>query len=72
MSDPLGELLRTGEVPFIHVQVLLNRKEYEEMRAAAHLTARGTCSEVIRQRLGLYGTPYGYIKWNRMRWKALQ
>lgn len=48
---------------FCRVSVVLSEAEYQELRGEAALQPRGTVSEAIREKLGLYPTPYGYIKY---------
>ena len=48
---------------FRKVSVLLTDREYQALFSEACFTGPGTVSAAIRERLGWYATPYGYVKW---------
>lgn len=47
---------------FYSVQVMLTESEYEQMRRESFLEAEGTVAGVIRLKLDLPESPYGYKK----------
>lgn len=48
---------------FFAATVWLSEKEWEEIKSARALQARGTTSEEIRSRMGMTPEPYGFQKY---------